>query len=170
MNPKFIEMKKFFFLLPLLFLLTACPVGLEYAPGKVATEQVDARLIGTWESESSECEIRKVTIKKKTANEFSVQVLERGEMYALETDDLTLYQTKIDNLIILYLKPSNEEKYYLYQLEIKSDSELTIADVSLLDGGTDAVSDTESLRKQISNSKDKEEFKNIPKFVFHKAK
>lgn len=169
MNPKFIKMKKFFFLLPLLFLLTACPVDLEYAPGKVASEQVDARLIGTWEAESSECEIRKVTIKKKTANEFSVQVLERGELYALETDDLTLYQTKIDNLTILYLKPSNEEKYYLYQVVIKSEKEIEIGDVSLLDGGVDAVSDTESLRKQISNSKDKEEFKNISKFVLHKV-
>ena len=162
-------MKKFFFLLPLLFLLTACPVGLNYAPGKVATEPVDARLIGTWEAECSDCEIQKVTIKKKTANEFSVQVLERGEMYALETDDLTLYQTKIDDLTILYLKPSNEDKYYLYQVVIKSASEIELGDVSLLDGGVDAISDTESLRKQISNSKDKEEFKNISKFVLHKV-
>jgi hypothetical protein len=135
MNPKFIEMKKFVLFLPLLFLLTACPVGLKYAPGKVATEPVDTRLIGTWEAESSEFEIQKVTIKKKTANEFSVQVLERGEMYMLETDDLTLYQTKIDNLTILYLKPSNEEMYYLYQVVIKSASELEIGDISLLDGG-----------------------------------
>ena len=110
-----------------------------------------------------------MTIKKKTANEFSVQVLERGEMYALETDDLTLYQTKIDDLTILYLKPSNEDKYYLYQVVIKSTSEIELGDVSLLDGGVDAISDTESLRKQISNSKDKEEFKNISKFVLHKV-
>lgn len=139
MNPKFIEMKKFVLFLPLLFLLTACPVGLKYAPGKVATEPVDTRLIGTWEAESSEFEIQKVTIKKKTANEFSVQVLERGEMY------------------------------YLYQVVIKSASELEIGDISLLDGGTDALTDTESLRKQISNSKDKEEFKNISKFVLRKV-
>jgi hypothetical protein len=162
-------MKNLLLFIPLLFLLTACPIGLDHAPGKVGAEVVDSRLVGTWQADDPNCEVQKVMIKKKTANEYSVQVLERGEMYALETDDLLMYQTKIDDLNILYLKPSNENKYYLYQFEINSSKEITIGDISLLDGGVDAVSDTESLRKQISASKEKDEFQKIDKFVLHKV-
>jgi hypothetical protein len=57
----------------------------------------------------------------------------------------------------------------LYQFEINSSKEITIGDISLLDGGVDAVSDTESLRKQISASKEKDEFQKIDKFVLHKV-
>jgi len=162
-------MKKLLFALPVLFLLTACPIGLDYAPGKVGTEAVDSRFEGTWTIDPStpDHEVVKVTFKKQNKFAYAVTVEERGEMYAMETDDYFMYQTTVDGLNIMYLKPSNEEKYYMYQFEFDG-KQLVVGDISLLDGGVDALTSTESLREQIKTSKPMEEFKNIEKYVFNK--
>ncbi len=162
-------MKKLLFALPFLMLLTACPIGLDYAPGKVGTEAVDTRLEGTWVLDPStpDHEVTKVTFKKQNKFAYMVTVEERGEMYAMETDEYFMYQTVIDGLNVMYLKPSNEDKYYLYQFELDG-KQLIVGDISLLDGGTDALTSTESLRQQIATSKSMEEFKSIGKYVFNK--
>ncbi len=162
-------MKKLLFALPLLFLLTACPIGLDYAPGQVGTEAVDARFEGTWRLDpgTPDHEVVEVTFTKQNKFAYAVTVKERGEMYALETDELFMYQTTIDGLNVMYLKPSNEDDYYLYQFEFDG-KQLIVGDISLLDGGIDVVTSTESLRQQIAASKSKEEFLAIQKYVFNK--
>ena len=165
-------MKKIALLSLLAIVLTGCPIGLDYAPGNLGTEKVDENLAGTWlfsESQDGEDhEVMKATFKKINDYSYSVTVLEKGEMYALETDDLTMYQTTIDGLNIMYLKPSNEDDYYLYQFVLKDKKTLVTADVSLLDGGIETVVSTESLRQQIIASKNQEEFLNLPTTTFKK--
>ncbi len=166
-------MKKLALLSLLVLILTGCPIGLNYAPGEIGTEKVSAELLGTWEfssasATSTDHEVMKVKFSKRDANSYNVSVLERGEMYALETDDLVMYQTRIDGLNVMYLKPSDEDLYYLYQFELKDKKTLVIADISLLDGGIDAVNSSETLREQIKNSKSKDEFLQLEKFTFVK--
>lgn len=163
-------MKKILLFAPLLLLLTACPIEMDYAPGKAGSETVDSRLIGTWQISDQDLErdpeIVKVKISKKDKFSHQVEVLERGGMYALETDKLTLYETAINGLQIIYLQPEDSKKYYMYQVQI-SGNKAVIADVPLLDGGVDAVSSIESMRKQIESSMSKPEFYNSP-FTYKK--
>lgn len=163
-------MKKLFFLCPFLLLLTGCPVGLDYAPGTVGTEAVDTRFEGTWVLDAStpDHEVQKVTFEKLSKFAYTVTVVEVGEMYSMETDQFTMYQTNIDGLNVMYLKPSDEDKYYMYKFKFDSDKQMTIGDISLLEGGVDAVVSTEALRQEIATSKGKEDFANIEKYVFNK--
>lgn len=164
-------MKKLIYFLPFVLLLTACPIGLDYTPGNIGTEAVDPRLEGVWTLDVStpDHEVKTVSFKKQSKYAYAVNVIERGEMYGLESDDLLMYQTNINGLNVMYLKPSDEDKYYMYQFEFDG-NQLIVGDISLLDGGVDGVTSTESLRQQIVTSKEKEEFKSISKFVFNKSK
>lgn len=156
-------MKKLFYLLPLSLLLTACPIGLDYAPGDVGKEKINKELEGTWEFQATDtdkdAEVLKVTFKKTNDSSFDVYVDTRGEMYSLDDNQLTGYETKIEDLNVLYLKPLNENKYYCYQYKLIDKKTMEIADIPLLDGGIDAVKSTESLRQQIKASMQKPEFR-----------
>jgi len=160
-------MKKLLVFSSLLLLLTACPIGLDYAPGEVGKEEVNSKLIGTWTLYSAEdAEAKKFTITKIDKYSCKVEVVERGEMYSLDTDNLTMYETTVNGLHVLYLKPDDEDKYYMYQYKLEG-NELTIADIPLLDGGIDAVNSTESLRKEIEASMGNESFYMEP-FTYRK--
>lgn len=155
-------MKKLIYLLPFVLLLTACPIGLDYAPGYVGKEAVSGNLIGTWQfqpsDELNDAEVMLMKFTKRDAFSYNATVLERGEMYSLETDELIAYETKINGLNVLYLVPSNEDKFYCQQYVLKNNKTLEVADIPLLDGGSDSIHSTESLRKQIINSMYKPEF------------
>lgn len=154
-------MKKLFYILPLALLLTACPMALDFAPGYIGKEKVNTNLEGTWKfnsaDTSSDAEVMQVTFKKKDKYSFDITVDEKGEMYSREGITYTGYETEIDDLQVLYFKPSDEDKYYLYQYQLKN-NELIIADIPLLDGGIDVVTSIETLRDQIKASKDKDDF------------
>ena len=123
-------------LLPIMVLLmTGCPVGLDYSLGKPGSEEINKALIGTWVNASEEAEVKK----------------ERGEMYSLETNDLQGWVTSVGEKSFLYLKPDGEEKYYHYCYWMDGENLIT-CDVSLLDGGVDAVTSTETLRQQVAKS------------------
>lgn len=161
-------MKYLFLLIPALFLLTACPIGLDYAPGKEGTEKVNSDLEGTWKYQGAgggaDAEVLSVTFKKKDKYSFLVTVLEVGEMYSIETKEFIGYETKIEGLNILYFKPTSgtDQKYYLYQYTL-SKGEFTIADISLKVGGVDAVTSTDALRTEIAASMKHPEFYSSPK-------
>jgi hypothetical protein len=129
-----------------------CPIGLDYSLGFPGSEKIDEKLTGTWKiGEGFEGEVLKLKISKKDAYSYTVEVLERGEMYSLETDNLIGWTTTVNNEKFLYVKPDDEEKFYHYHYEI-SGKKLIIHDVSLLDGGVDVVSSTEDLRSQVERS------------------
>ncbi|MGV3629734.1 MAG: hypothetical protein ACO1O6_00915 [Bacteroidota bacterium] len=144
-------MKKILFFLPLVFLLHACPMGLDYAMSEPGSEPVNQKLIGTWISDNPGGEITKIEFIKDRPNSLKAKVIERGEMYSLETDNLEVWQTVLNGKTFLILKPEGEAKFYHYQYELKDD-EIVFHDVSLLDGGVDAVNSSQSLREQVSRS------------------
>jgi hypothetical protein len=128
-----------------------CPIGLDYSLGVTGTENIDVALLGTWTCETSEAEVIQVKFAKKNDYVYNVTVLERGEMYSLGTDKLDGWVTSLNGATFLFLKPDDEEKYYHYVYRIEN-KKLIVSDVSLLDGGVDAVTSTESLRSQVERS------------------
>jgi hypothetical protein len=149
--------KHFLWLLPLMLLLaTGCPIGLDYPLGDIGQEKIDKELIGTWVNSSSEAEVQRVTIDKGDENSYAITVQERGEMYALETDQLTGWVTSVKGRNFVFFRPEGEEKYYHYCYWFEGTSTLHTCDVALLDGGVDAVTDTKSLREQVASSMEKD--------------
>jgi hypothetical protein len=139
-------------LLPaVVLLMTGCPIGLDYSLGTPGTEKIDKVLIGTWVNRNEESEVRRVKIAKNDENSYEVTVLERGEMYSLETDNLSAWVTTVEEKNFIYLKPDSEEKFYHYCYWMEG-STLVSTDVALLNGGVDAVTSSETLRSQVAAS------------------
>jgi hypothetical protein len=108
-------------------------------------------LLGTWEAQAEDPEVKQVSISRADENTYAIKVIERGSMYALETDDLEAWVTEIGKASFLFAKPHGEDKYYHYQYAFDG-KDLVTNDVSLLDGGVDAVTSTETLRAQVAAS------------------
>jgi len=134
-----------------------CPIGIDYPLAKTGGEKINKDLIGTWVAEG-DGEVKKATISKNDDNSYKITVEERGEMYSLETDNLSGWITELDGKSFLIFKPENEEKYYHYMIKESGKRTMVTCDVSLLDGGVDAVTSTETLREQVSLSMKKAEF------------
>ena len=150
-------------LLITLMFVYGCPIALNFPPDEPGTVKIDKALLGTWIcKQDSSCEVLTAKLEKLDDYSYNVEVLEKGEMYATEDVVFTGYVTKIDNLNILYLLEKSSGKYYNYVYEVSGKS-LTIYDLSLLEGGVDAVTSTEALRAQIVASKYKEGFMAEPK-------
>lgn len=135
-----------------------CPVGLDHPLSEPGKEKIEDNLIGVWKNSKADAEITKVKISKKDEYSYSVQVLEKGEMYALETDNFIGWSTSLEGKKFLFFKPDNEDKYYHYLIKELKGPKMISCDLSLLDGGKDAVTSTESLRKEVISSMKMEGF------------
>ncbi len=153
------KMKKFLILLlpAVLLLMMGCPVGLEYPLDKPGSEKIDKSLLGTWVCKSEDAEVKRVKVAKEGDNSYAVTVLERGEMYTLETDKLTGWVTTVKEKNFIYLQAEGDSKYYHYCYWMDG-GDLSTTDLALLDGGVDAVSSTETLRKQVESSMHKDDW------------
>ena len=129
-----------------------CPVGINYPLGTPGKEKINKELIGTWVSDKTDAEVLKVKFEKNDDYTYKVTVMERGEMYALETDNLTGWVTEVEGKTFLFFKPENEDTYYHYMIKSSDKKSLVTCDVSLLDGGVDSVTSTEAFRKQVVTS------------------
>lgn len=139
-----------------------CPVGLDYSLGEPGTEKIDKGLLGTWSNGITDEAVQSVKITEGDNNTYHVEVLERGELYSLETTELTGYFTELKGEKFIYLQPDGEEKFYHYNYKLNGKKELVSVDMALLDGGIDAVTSTESLREQVSNSMKMEDWGKEP--------
>ncbi len=140
-------------ILPAIALLAvACPAGLDY-PLADKPDMIDPALLGTWVALSDDAEILEVTIRKKDDYSYSTEVLESSDMYLVDATKFTSWVTRMDGKSFLYSKPAegDDEKYYLYHYAFE-DGNLVVHDVGLMVGGTDAVSSTATLRKEVSAS------------------
>ena len=147
-------MKKYrlWLLFMFLFSLTACPVGLDYPLGEKENEEFDKQLIGTWKCTNESAEVIKVEIKANGENGATILVMERGELYALETDKFSGWCTTLENRKFVFFKPEGEEKYFHYEYLFSDKNSFSSNDVSLLVGGVDAVTSTTALRNEVSAS------------------
>lgn len=147
-------MKQFLSLLTLtglMFLLTGCPVGVDYPLSAIGSEPIDKRLLGKWTTDNTEAEFREAMISKKDDNTFSVEISETSEMYSLETNSFTAWNTSIDGYNFIYCLPEDDSKYYIYSYRLDG-KQLKLYDVSFLIKGTDGISSTSTLREEISGS------------------
>ncbi|MDX2282964.1 MAG: hypothetical protein NW241_02330 [Bacteroidia bacterium] len=132
-------------------ILTGCPVGISFplAAQKDAAAY-DPKLEGTWACSDAAAEMQRVTISKGEAKgTYTIEVLERGELYALDTDLFTAWVTELEGRRFLVAKPDNENKFYHYCFEFTGGGELRTYDVGLKVGGVDAVSSVETFREEV---------------------
>ena len=135
------------------FFTTGCPVAISHPLGKPGTEKIDGKLLGVWVATSDSADIVKMEIIKKDDYTYAVEVLESGENYMVESNNFDAWFTKLDGKSFVYSKPTDpaKDEYYLYHYSFK-DKTLALEDVSLLVGGIDAVTDSETFRKEVSAS------------------
>lgn len=154
-------MKKSFhpvFGLGMLFLLaivtTGCPVGIAYPLCEEnQVEKLDKRLLGTWRAVTDSAEIVQVQISKEDELTFAVEVLEQGESYMADDTKFFSWTTKLDGHTFIFSQgaDSDNKDYMLYEYSFEG-KKLVIHDVGLLVGGMDAVTSTETFRKEVSAS------------------
>jgi hypothetical protein len=135
-----------------------CPIGLDYPIAEIGKEQIDENLIGTWKNKDTEATVLKIRISKKDNFSYGIHILEKSELYALETDNFTAWLTNFEGLKILYFKPDNQDLYYHYVIKELKGKNLTSCDLSLVDGAKDDVNSTEGLRKEVLISMKMEKF------------
>ncbi len=155
MNHKFIRLS---LLLGFAFLFSGCPVGIDYPAGYPGKEKIDRELIGTWFNDQDEPAVKEVRISKVDEYSMHAEVTQQGSMYSLDATELTGWCTEIGNMKFVYWQPNSNTdlQFYLYAYKIENGKLITY-DVSLLDGGVDAVTSVENYRSQIERSLKKTE-------------
>lgn len=151
-----INFKTFLALIPALVLFCGCPVGTKYSLADPGKEKIDERLIGTWTNHTPEHELVKVKITKKDAYSYNIEVLEKGEMYALDGTELTGWITKVGERTFLYAQEPGLEEFYHYGYEITGKNSLKTYGVSLMGKGLDEIKSDEEYRKEMKESMEKE--------------
>jgi hypothetical protein len=132
-----------------MILITGCPVGSNYPLGYPGTEKMDERLLGVWENNESDPEVKKIIISLADEFSYDVQIVEKGSMYEPAGNKLKGWVTPLNGLNFVYFKPVDEFKYYLYCYEIVNEEKIFTYNVGLKSGGKDAVTSTESYRAEV---------------------
>ncbi len=138
---------------PVLLLVTGCPVGVSFPLGQPGTEKINKDIIGTWSQTDPDKEVLKMEIKKVDEFTIAVKVNEKGSMYSEDVTDFKGYFTEIDGKKFIYLQDATNElaSWYSYCYEINGKT-LHTWDISLKVGGVDAVTSTEAYRQEVSGS------------------
>ena len=135
-------------------LTTGCPVGIAYPLCEESQVlKIDKDLLGTWRAVSDSAEILEVKISKEDDVTFAVEVLQKGENYMVDDIEFFSWTTKLDGHTFIFSQGANSDSddYFLYEYAFKG-KRLVIHDVSLLVGGTDAITSTEAFREELSAS------------------
>ena len=140
-------------LLLTMFVITGCPVGVPHPLGKQGEEKINKDMLGTWVQTNTEMEVMKMEIVKRDNNSVFVNVLERGSMYSLETDNFYGWFTEIEGKNFIYMQDIDdaEDDYYTYCFEVNGNT-MKSYDISLLVGGVDAITSTEAYREEVKAS------------------
>jgi len=146
-------------ILPLLLIISGCPVGIAYPLGYNGKEKIDKQLIGSWIQSNTEMEVMKMEIEKLNDNTLKLTIKERGAMFMEESDVFRGWCTTIDTQDFVYFqeKDSLGANYYHYAYKFDGKKLITY-DMSLLEGGIDAVTSTEAFRAEVIASIKKPEF------------
>jgi hypothetical protein len=93
----------------------------------------------------------KFTITKKDKYSYKIVIDEKGTLYAPDEEEFTGWVTTIKGKKIIFAKADGSSSYFMYEYSVQKKT-LTSHDIGLLDGGIEAVTSTEALRKQIETS------------------
>ena len=149
---------KFAFFAIIICSFYGCPSGLDFPLAEPGKEKIDENILGVWKNNDPETEIQKVEISKKDDFSYSLKVLEKGELYALETDNFTGWNTTLEGKKFIFFKAENDEQYYHYVIKELKGKKMIICDLSLLDQGKEAVNSIETLKKEVISSMQMPEF------------
>lgn len=132
---------------------TGCPIGIGHPLGQPGKEKIDKNLLGTWTATLDSAEIQQVKVTKKNDFTYEVEVLEKGESYMMDGVAFDSWTTQLEGKTFLYSRPTEpeEDSYYVYHYFFEG-KKLVIQDVSLLVGGLDAVTSTETFRAEVAAS------------------
>ncbi|MBK8702994.1 MAG: hypothetical protein IPN33_04885 [Saprospiraceae bacterium] len=146
------------------FITTGCPVGIGYPLGTPGKEKINKDLIGNWVAVVDSAEMLAVTVTKADEYSYQIEVTETGENFMAESTSFKGWNTTVDGQSFLYATSSDseEENYFTYHYYFKDKKTLVIEDISLLVGGTDAVTSTISYRAEVSASLKKPECFSAP--------
>ena len=151
MKKSFHPMLMFAALLATTFLTTGCPVGISYPFCEESQmTKVDKNLLGTWNALVDSAEVVKVKISKKNDITYQIEVLEKGENYMLDAVTFNSWTTQLngESFIFSQATEGDDQSYYLYHFKLDG-KQLFIEDVSLLEGGIDAVTSAETFQKEV---------------------
>lgn len=141
-------------ILPLMWVLTGCPISVDYPLGYPGKEKIDDKLIGSWVTADTSAEVISFTIEKADDFSYKVKVLERGSMYAENVDDFKGWNTTLGGKQFIYFQNVSDASagYYSYCYWFDTAGNLVASDFALLVGGVDAVTSTENYRREVSQS------------------
>jgi hypothetical protein len=142
-----------FAFLPLMLLLSGCPVDVPYPLGDKGNEKIDKELVGIWSQPDSTMEVLRAEIIALDKYTLQLTVMEKGESYVPEVDVFKGWCTELDGYQFVYFQSLTESSagYFTYCYKFV-DGQLHTFDVSLLVGGIDAIVSTEAYRQEVSAS------------------
>lgn len=137
-------------LLPIMVLLSGCPMGIAYPLAEQGSEKADKSITGKWETGRYGSPFKKMKIKKGRKNSLKVKVDDVTDEYDLSTKKFTVWTTVIDDNKFLFAQPKNIEKevYYMYRYEMV-DGKLYTYDITMSDEEKKKINSTEALRAKI---------------------
>lgn len=136
-----------------MFVITGCPVSVDFPLGTPGTEKINKDMIGTWTQTDTDKEVMKMEITKIDNFSVKVVVTEKGELYAEDADTFTAWFTDVDGKHFIYLRAAGntEADYYTYCYDVNGNT-LKSWDIGLRVGGVDAVTSTNAYRLEVSKS------------------
>lgn len=133
-----------------LMLFTGCPVETDYTLNTPGSERIDNKLIGTWQSTTTDATVKKIEIKQADKTSYTVKMLEVGEMYSASGMDYTAYIARFEGQNFVYFK-SVDNMYYLQHYRFDG-ANLLASDLSLKVGGVDACTSNETYQQEVRAS------------------
>ncbi|TAE20157.1 MAG: hypothetical protein EAZ95_00105 [Bacteroidetes bacterium] len=122
----------FIALLPLLFLLTACPYSADFPLDK-PTQKVDSGLLGKWveQSDSPNENPNFFAITKVDANTYQFEKNDYNSNDKNYTKEiLTGYFTPVGKVMFLNLKKQDDDKFYFYKVELTDKQNFVMHEVT----------------------------------------
>ncbi len=106
-----------FAVLPLLFLLTGCPLESKYSLGESQSAQMDQRLVGKWVDASSDNSAKgTLSIYRFNENEYYIEAIDNDTN---KTDRYRGFLTSIDNVPILNVQEITDKQSQMEFLFVK---------------------------------------------------
>lgn len=147
-------MKKIFFALTViagLLLFTGCPVATKYTLSTPGSEKIDAKLIGTWQTLTTDAPVLKIKVERADNYSYNVTVIDKGDLYTVDETQFKGYIANFEGNTFFYLFDDVTGDYFLQHYRFDG-RQVVVSDVSLKVGGVDACTSNETYRAEVKAS------------------
>ncbi len=141
---------KYITVLSLAILLQACPVSLDFPLEEPGNVPADGALEGIWVNTGHPDSVEVLEARIRLIDRFRlrIEVLKKTANYFTDLTEFDAWVSNLEGEKFLVIQEGDNEKFMHYCYKLKA-GELVLYDMSLLDGGTDAVTSTDALREQV---------------------